>query len=387
MHLLDDTILCACNLATRLVKFCDPFTLSEESSFCKATLHVRTMDLHIIQHPGLRHALAQGLNHIPLKPTSIAHAIAVIMHAYDQLCNILDLKTLQFPIEAARSHLHRSCLDTIKHAMKHNISGFRFSRQFLLDIKPVQNEIEWLLQYLYCSGLDKATNNACFVCIKHIRLQALERLSRQDFVPCKENGLWKLPTSVLDQVSEEVERILPKSPPPYQALPYLMATYKQHKSKYRWLTNAYCTVFSNIAPLLTITSKTILELFKEWARSKVHTYKTFLNVETSLYWIIDSIIDTTLNLPDTMSDIFVADISRCYETIPLHGPDNLLDAVKFISTIAFKQAALSHPRAHTSLWVRVLQQGVPATTKWSTNCPRQGNWFEIPLERLILLYT
>jgi hypothetical protein len=387
MHLLDDIVLCTCNLATRLVKFCDPLTLSEESSFCKATLHVRTMDLHIIQHPGLRHALAQGLNHIPLKPTSIAQAIAVNMHAYDQLCNILDLKTLQFPIEASRSHLHRSCLDTIKHAMKRNISGFRFSGQFLLDIKPVQNEIEWLLQHLYCSGLDKATNNACFVCIKHIRLQALERLSGQDLAPCEENGLWKLPTSVLDQVSEEVERILPESPPPYQALPYLMATYKQHKSKYRWLTNAYCTVFSNIALLLTITSKTILESFKEWARSKVHTYKTFLNVETSLYWIIDSIIDATLNLSDTMSDIFVADISRCYETIPLHGPDNLLDAVKFISTIAFKQAALSHPRAHTSLWVRVSQQGVPATAKWSTNCPWQGNWFEIPLERLILLHT
>jgi hypothetical protein len=88
-----------------------------------------------------------------------------------------------------------------------------------------------------------------------------------------------------------------------------------------------------------------------------------------------------------MSDIFFADISRCYETIPLHGPDNLLDAIKFISTITFKQGALSHPRAHTSLWVRVSQQGVPAIAKWSTNCPRQGNWFEIPLERLILLHT
>jgi hypothetical protein len=41
-----------------------------------------------------------------------------------------------------------------------------------------------------------------------------------------------------------------------------MATYKQHKSKYRWLTNAFQTVFSNIATLLTITSKVMLESFK-----------------------------------------------------------------------------------------------------------------------------
>jgi hypothetical protein len=91
---------------------------------------------------------------------------------------------------------------------------------------------------LYCSGLDKAANNACFICIKHIRLQALECLTGVDFAPCKENGLWMLPSSILDQVSGDLKWILPESPPPYQALPYLMVTYKQHKGKYRWLTNA-----------------------------------------------------------------------------------------------------------------------------------------------------
>jgi hypothetical protein len=203
----------------------------------------------------------------------------------------------------------------------------------LLDIPPVKNEIEWLLQHLYCSGLDKATNNACFICIKHIRLQALERLSGSDFAPCKANLLWSLPSAILDQVLEELKEILPESPPPYQALPYLMATYKQHRAKYCWLTNAYCTIFSNIALLLTICSKLVLESFKGWAHSKVKSYKTFLQVDTSLYWIIDSIIDKTLNLPAAMSDIFVADISRCYETIPLEGPDNLLDAITYIEPL------------------------------------------------------
>jgi hypothetical protein len=39
------------------------------------------MDMSLIQHKELRLALAQGLNHIPLKPTSIAHAVATIMGA------------------------------------------------------------------------------------------------------------------------------------------------------------------------------------------------------------------------------------------------------------------------------------------------------------------
>jgi hypothetical protein len=87
-----------------------------------------------------------------------------------------------------------------------------------------------------------------------------------------------------------------------------MATYKQHKNKYRWLINAFHTVFSNIATLLTITSKIILESVKAWAHLKILNYKNFLRADTSIFWLVDSIIDTTLNLPNEMLDSFVADI-------------------------------------------------------------------------------
>jgi hypothetical protein len=277
-------------------------------------------------------------------------------------------------------------LATLKDALHRNKSGFRFSGKFLFDIPSIKNETTWILQHLYCSGLDKAANNACFICIKHIRLQALERLSGVDFAPCITNLIWCLPSQILDQVSQDLMKILPESPPPYQALPYLMATFKQHKGKYRWLINAYCTVFSNIAVLLTISSKLLLDTFKQWAQSKEKGYKTFFQVNTSLYWIIDSIIDTTLNLPGSISDIFVADIFGCYETIPLQGPDNLLEAISFVSAIAFKQAGLAHPRAATSLWVRISHDGTPATARWATSCPSNSIWVELTFERLLSLH-
>ena len=169
-----------------------------------------------------------------------------------------------------------------------------------------------------------------FIYIKHIRLQDLEYLMQVDFAPCNTPTLLDLLSSILDQVSKGLKGILPKCSPPYQSLSHLMATYKQHKDKYRWLTDAFYTVFSNIALLLTITSKKILESFKEWACFIITTYKTFLKVDISVFLIMDSIIDTTLNLPDSMTNFFVADISRCYEMIPLQGPD------KFVATIAFK---------------------------------------------------
>jgi hypothetical protein len=79
-------------------------------------MHVRTTDLSIVQHKELRHAVAQGLNHIPLQPTHIAKAIAAIMHAYEQLTQILDLEHLQFPVNAARKHLHDTSLSQGCHA-------------------------------------------------------------------------------------------------------------------------------------------------------------------------------------------------------------------------------------------------------------------------------
>jgi hypothetical protein len=124
-----------------------------------------------------------------------------------------------------------------------------------------------------------------------------------------------------------------------QCLPYLMASYKLHKIKYRWLTNAFQTVLSKLAILLTLTSTMILESIKLWAKSTERGIKNFLLVNTSLYWIIDSIMDAILNFPEKIHDIFVVDITRCYESIPLQGSDNLIQAVTFIINLAFKQAS------------------------------------------------
>jgi hypothetical protein len=82
---LDEDQYCLCTSANRLKNYCDPLTTSELSSYCKASMHVRTMDLSIIQHSGLRLALSQGLNHIPLKPSNIAEAIAITMDAFMQV--------------------------------------------------------------------------------------------------------------------------------------------------------------------------------------------------------------------------------------------------------------------------------------------------------------
>ena len=98
-------------------------------------------------------------------------------------------------------------------------------------------------------------------------------------------------------------------------------------------------MFSNIAIFLILTSNVIVETVKSWARTTEKGYYNFLQLCTSLYWGIDSIMDATINLPENIYDVFVADITRCYEAIPLSGLDNLLIAVNFLVLLAFRHAA------------------------------------------------
>ncbi|KAG0568196.1 hypothetical protein KC19_6G001700 [Ceratodon purpureus] len=166
-----------------------------------------------------------------------------------------------------------------------------------------------------------------------------------------------------------------------------MATYKQHKHTYRWLTNAFHTVYSNIALLLTVTTVVILDSFKSWAKKLDIGYRNFLGTDTSSFWIVDSVIHVTLNLPPTMHDVYVADITKCYESIPLTGQDNLLEALQFMIRTGFQEAARLHTKAETILWVKFAQDNTPMTARWGTTQPKSGRWIPMSQTRLISLHS
>jgi hypothetical protein len=85
-----------------------------------------------------------------------------------------------------------------------------------------------------------------------------------------------------------------------------------------------------------------LDVVKSWARSTKKGYNNFLQINISIFWIVNSIIDITLNFPESIYNDFVVDITRCYESILLQGAENLIDTITFVITIAYKQAVLKH---------------------------------------------
>lgn len=84
--LKDNMDSCICLSSSIFGKFLDKDTCDNAREGLESKWHVRTMDLNIIQHKGLRHALKMGLNQIPLRSTIIHEVIQVVFDVFLKVC-------------------------------------------------------------------------------------------------------------------------------------------------------------------------------------------------------------------------------------------------------------------------------------------------------------
>ena len=379
--LMNGSCNCICASSKRLGQFVDPETIDDSDP----RAHVRTMDTKIIHHHGLREAIYLGLNHIPLRNTNIQEAIQVVENTFVQVCQLLKVEGC-LDVESASKLVRIMARDQMRSAMKENLYGFRYSKPHIFSEKAVENELAWLLKHVFISGLDKATSTACFICVFHIRNQALLRLNGPDFEPCQHNGSWESIEDVTNKIKSELTNLVPELPINDIELPYIMGIYKFHKKKYRWISNAFGSIYVNIATLLTLSTMALLEEVKEWANTTIKGYKNFMGVDTSIYWIIDSINDFTLNIPDVINNIYVADITRCFESIPISGKDTLYDAMVFITNLGITNMRRKHPNSEQLLWIKINDKGVTTKAIWTSTCPKFGNWFPIPISKFLQIH-
>lgn len=375
---------CPCNLPKRFSKHLDPTTagLSNDSQIPSLSdTHVRTMDIGIIRDNTLRNNFKHGLNHIPLRQTLLSEVVDTVLDAWEQVCLIL----LIDPSDQV-SWIRNETWTILKEKASRNYEGFKYSQPSWKKLHSATDELQWIQQTLFIAGLDKAASNASFICIHHIRAQALLRLQGKDFFPCRQNESWLDPKQKIEELFDQICILLPEIPLQSAPLPYLMGTFKQHKNTYRWLTNAHDSIFSTMAQFITTALKGIIPILKQWFTRRIQTYSSLMGTKTSNFWIIDSVIDLALNLPEKIYDIFVADIAHCYEAIPIEGPDNLMEAISKLISYAYRQIRINHPKSDQKLWVRFdTNKMVASSAKWASQSPHSGLWVEMSEERLIHL--
>lgn len=138
-----------------------------------------------------------------------------------------------------------------------------------------------------------------------------------------------------------------------------------------WLTNASGTVFFDLAHLVAIASNLILESLKQWAAELILSYNRFLQIDTSVSWLLNSTMELALNISTNISNIFIADIARCYESIPPEGDDNLPGAIAHFIHIGFEQQHKYHPRFDPQIWIWT-EKGRATKASWATSPPKCG---------------
>ncbi|KAL2652425.1 hypothetical protein R1flu_020553 [Riccia fluitans] len=184
---------CACLLPS-YKSFLDPLTLHESHDDCPVFSHVRTMSIDLVKNLGLRKTLNHGLNHIPTQPTRLAPIVEQVLIAWDQFCFMLYIdpeRSLK-----GRRFVREKTWDLLKSAASENRSGLKQSKPCILRDDRVWNEINWLKQNFFIADLDKASNNICFICQKHLRRQTLKQLQGGEFFPGMHNGRWTPPEAL-----------------------------------------------------------------------------------------------------------------------------------------------------------------------------------------------
>lgn len=160
---------CACS-HKRWVSFLDPNTLETGNSM--NSLHVRTANLMGIQNKELRDILTCGLNHIPLHHTNLSEVVTKLLFAWSKIGTLLNLSKMES--EAGNTWLSDFFWHGLKMVASRNLGGFKFLQSGELSSKAFE-ELKYLTQHFYISGIDK-DNNIAIICIRHIRIMALERL-------------------------------------------------------------------------------------------------------------------------------------------------------------------------------------------------------------------
>ena len=153
-----------------------------------------------------------------------------------------------------------------------------------------------------------------------------------------------------------------------------------------WIFNVFGTIYVNIATLFTVSTMALLDEVNEWATTTVKGYSNFFRVDTSIYWIINLITDFTLNILEIINNIYVADITRCFEFIPILGKYTLYDAMEFITQIGVSNMKQKHPNSKHLLWVRINDKGITTKTLWASTCLRYGKWFPIPIPKILQVH-
>jgi hypothetical protein len=274
----------------------------------EGTPHVCTRDLSLITHDPLRALLAKGLNHIPTTPATIEDVVDTLCQAVTQVATHAERGGLD-PL-ADWMYCPDSLRQRVTQWVTLNSPTNRYGQA--IELTPeLLRELTQLKNMFWLCEVDKAAADVCIVCPLYAAHLVLGRLEGPDFVqvPLDQPNVLTDMREQLAQITPGLDMLVDAEAP----LPIMRTTYKSHKLPpgWRFLTSGAGTM---LTPLNGTVQHVCTALFQAAEPSLCQPMGEGL---PSPCIMVNNAQHMTLNLPDRIWDFMTADITKCFEAIPI----------------------------------------------------------------------
>eukprot|EP00775_Hariotina_reticulata_P015211 gene15211-biopygen2345 len=338
------------------------------------TLHLCTMDLGVLQDPELAALLAKGLNHIPVEPCDRDAAVTALMGGAAMPAALMLRGNGWWPDETVDSMIPK-LQQSVDNWVDHQLQGRDLPQHQELHpdlLSRLQNARQ---RFWFCE-VDKAASSLCILCPALAATLLQQRLATgTDFsavMYATEDPVQLVMRhlkSKLDQVAEGVglSLIPAASGQARLRLPLLRLTYKSHKvpAAWRFITTACGTVLDRLNDTVAAICKLLLEAMAADADSRASQLFSWYGVAANAYTVVDGAQQVVINLPQLIRADFTADVTKCFENIPIDvsDPTGVPAVLTKITSLAFavhkQRAGVTDPRLAVSTAV-----GTAAKVQW-----------------------
>jgi len=291
------------------------------------TLHLCTMDLDVLQDPELAELLAKGLNHIPVEPCDRDAAVAALMGGAAVPAALMLRDSGWWPEESMDSMVLK-LQQSVANWVDHQLQGRALSQHQELHQHLASRLQNAKQQYWFCE-VDKAASTLCIVCPALAASLLQQRLATgTDFTAIQYTAdpvqlVMQQIKMKLDQVVEGLGTSLIPAVGPASRLPLLRLTYKSHKTPAAWrfITTACGTVLDRLNDTVAVICKLLLEAMAADAQSRASQLMTWYGVAANAYTVVEGAQQVVINLPQFIHTDFTADVTKCFENIPIDMAD------------------------------------------------------------------
>jgi hypothetical protein len=353
--------------------------------------HVATTDLAIVQYQQLREDMQQGLSHIPLEPPSVSAAASAIIKGVIQY----------FAAARNRLQLSEHDLQCAQVVLGEWLSAAVHAAPQLPYNLPTHSRWEQAEYLGACISLtstfvvgaaDKAANTFHLMCPLLYHSSLLARAAGPEFSPSPLPS----PAAAAASINNFLQQNPWQIPPPalrYEELPILYGQWKQHKSKFRWLSAAGAVALTPLGQMLHSVLALALAELQGAAARQTAICRSFLGSAPQFFPIISSYLEVVLNLPEQhtpVSQLYSGDITRCYEAVPIDpaDPDSLPARLLWILRQLEKDYKEQHQGKQPAFKVKFPQeQGMGPTSSVQFTHRKVAGAIDISIPQLVEMVT